>query len=98
MRVLKSTGEAVSATGTHLGHNLPDAKGNRYCINLVSVAGLPRGKELGGAVANDAAGEAQKQSAPTVPGSPVVWFALLSMSVLPALLAANGFQAPWHLQ
>ena len=38
-RVLKSSGETVSADGTHLGHNLPDAKGNRYCINLVSVAG-----------------------------------------------------------
>eukprot|EP01094_Clydonella_sp_ATCC50884_P001497 TRINITY_DN1111_c0_g1_i1.p1 TRINITY_DN1111_c0_g1~~TRINITY_DN1111_c0_g1_i1.p1 ORF type:complete len:166 (-),score=53.05 TRINITY_DN1111_c0_g1_i1:218-715(-) len=32
-------GEVVSLDGTHLGHNLPDAKGNRYCINLVSVAG-----------------------------------------------------------
>ena len=32
-------GEAVSLDGTHLGHNLPDSKGNRYCINLVSVAG-----------------------------------------------------------
>lgn len=32
-------GEAVSIDGTHLGHNLPDAKGSRYCINLVSVAG-----------------------------------------------------------
>ena len=32
-------GEAVSVDGTHLGHNLPDSKGNRYCINLVSVAG-----------------------------------------------------------
>ena len=41
MRVLKSTGEAVSADGTHLGHNLPDKRGNRYCINLVSVAGRP---------------------------------------------------------
>jgi len=42
MRVLKATGEAVSADGTHLGHNLPDADGrNRYCINLVSVAGHP---------------------------------------------------------
>jgi len=41
MRVLKTTGEAVSADGTHLGHNLPDKRGNRYCINLVSVAGLP---------------------------------------------------------
>mmetsp|Transcript_11137 Transcript_11137/g.15682 ORF Transcript_11137/g.15682 Transcript_11137/m.15682 type:complete len:169 (-) Transcript_11137:45-551(-) len=34
-------GEAVSLDGTHLGHNLPDRKGNRYCINLVSVAGNP---------------------------------------------------------
>ena len=41
MRVLKATGEAVSADGTHLGHNLPDKLGNRYCINLVSIAGLP---------------------------------------------------------
>ena len=34
-------GETVSVNGTHLGHNLPDRKGNRYCINLVSVAGRP---------------------------------------------------------
>eukprot|EP00931_Biecheleriopsis_adriatica_P050000 TRINITY_DN28933_c0_g1_i1.p1 TRINITY_DN28933_c0_g1~~TRINITY_DN28933_c0_g1_i1.p1 ORF type:complete len:254 (-),score=65.35 TRINITY_DN28933_c0_g1_i1:63-824(-) len=34
-------GECVSVDGTHLGHNLPDRRGNRYCINLVSVAGLP---------------------------------------------------------
>lgn len=34
-------GEAISMAGTHLGHNLPDATGNRYCINLVSVAGAP---------------------------------------------------------
>jgi len=34
-------GEAVSLDGTHLGHNLPDRKGNRYCINLVCVAGRP---------------------------------------------------------
>ena len=26
---------------SHLGHNLPDRKGSRYCINLVSVAGRP---------------------------------------------------------
>ena len=32
-------GEAVSVDGTHLGHNIPDGKGNRYCINLVSIAG-----------------------------------------------------------
>lgn len=34
-------GEAVSLAGTHLGHNLPDFSGNRYCINLVCVAGKP---------------------------------------------------------
>ena len=37
VRVLPD-GETVSVAGTHLGHNLPDGKGNRYCINLVSVA------------------------------------------------------------
>ena len=40
VRVLPD-GETVSVDGTHLGHNLPDRKGNRYCINLVSVAGNP---------------------------------------------------------
>jgi len=40
VRVLPD-GEAVSVDGTHLGHNLPDRNGNRYCINLVSVAGTP---------------------------------------------------------
>lgn len=40
VRVLPG-GETVSIDGTHLGHNIPDRKGNRYCINLVSVAGNP---------------------------------------------------------
>ena len=40
VRVLPN-GEAVSVDGTHLGHNKPDSKGNRYCINLVSIAGNP---------------------------------------------------------
>jgi peptide methionine sulfoxide reductase MsrB len=40
VRVLPG-GETVSVDGTHLGHNLPDSKGRRYCINLVSVAGNP---------------------------------------------------------
>jgi peptide methionine sulfoxide reductase MsrB len=44
VRCLKNS-ECVSTTGTHLGHNLPDRSGNRYCINLVSVAGNPEGKE-----------------------------------------------------
>lgn len=38
VRVLPG-GETVSITGTHLGHNLPAGKGNRYCVNLVCVAG-----------------------------------------------------------
>jgi hypothetical protein len=40
VRVLPN-GETVSTAGTHLGHNLPDELGNRYCINLVSIAGFP---------------------------------------------------------
>jgi len=40
VRVLPD-GETVSVDGTHLGHNLPDRSGSRYCINLVSVAGNP---------------------------------------------------------
>ena len=41
VRVLRNSGETVSVDGSHLGHNLPDRKGNRYCINLVSIAGKP---------------------------------------------------------
>jgi peptide methionine sulfoxide reductase MsrB len=41
VRILRSSGETVSVDGTHLGHNIPDRKGNRYCINLVSIAGRP---------------------------------------------------------
>ena len=37
-------GETVSVDGTHLGHNLPDGKGSRYCINLVCIAGRPDGR------------------------------------------------------
>jgi peptide methionine sulfoxide reductase MsrB len=37
-------GETVSVDGTHLGHNLRDSHGNRYCINLVCIAGRPNGK------------------------------------------------------
>ena len=44
VRCLKN-GEVVSVDGTHLGHNLPDDKGNRYCINLVSIAGYPPDNE-----------------------------------------------------
>jgi len=50
VRVL-ADGETVSVNGTHLGHNLPDGS-NRYCIDLVSVAGTgvgPRDRECAGA-------------------------------------------------
>ena len=40
VRVMGS--EVVSTAGTHLGHNIPDEAGDRYCVNLVAVAGLPR--------------------------------------------------------
>lgn len=43
VRCLKN-GECVSVDGAHLGHNLPDRHGNRYCINLVSAAGFPAEK------------------------------------------------------
>merc|ERR1711862_73848 len=36
--------EVVSLDGTHLGHNILDDQGrNRYCINLVCVAGYSNG-------------------------------------------------------
>jgi len=41
VRILKNSGETVSVGGTHLGHNLPDKRGNRYCINLVCISGNP---------------------------------------------------------
>jgi peptide methionine sulfoxide reductase MsrB/peptide methionine sulfoxide reductase MsrA len=44
VRVVDASGETVSVDGTHLGHNLPDAAQpdrNRYCIDLVSIAGQP---------------------------------------------------------
>ena len=37
--VVDPGGEVTSTCGTHLGHNLPDADGDRYCINLVCIAG-----------------------------------------------------------
>ena len=40
VRVLPD-GETVSINGTHLGHNLPDPQGDRFCINLLCIAGNP---------------------------------------------------------
>jgi len=39
--VLYPSGEVRSICGTHLGHNIPDSKGARYCIDLACIAGLP---------------------------------------------------------
>eukprot|EP00928_Gymnodinium_smaydae_P085448 TRINITY_DN68913_c0_g1_i1.p1 TRINITY_DN68913_c0_g1~~TRINITY_DN68913_c0_g1_i1.p1 ORF type:complete len:240 (-),score=21.89 TRINITY_DN68913_c0_g1_i1:81-800(-) len=36
-----SFGEVRSVCGTHLGHNIPDDKGDRYCIDLMCIAGHP---------------------------------------------------------
>ena len=33
-------GEVRSACGLHLGHNIPDGGGDRYCIDLVCIAGV----------------------------------------------------------
>lgn len=40
VRVLEDL-EVVTTGGTHLGHQMSDANGPRFCINLCSVAGLP---------------------------------------------------------
>jgi len=38
--VVKDGGEVLSKQcKTHLGHNLPDSKGDRFCINLMCIAG-----------------------------------------------------------
>jgi len=36
-----NVGEMHSVCGTHLGHNIPDAKGPRACIDLVCISGKP---------------------------------------------------------
>ena len=38
------TGErrrGLGGSGLHLGHNIPDRGGDRYCIDLVCIAGQP---------------------------------------------------------
>ena len=52
VRVL-ANGETVSIDGTHLGHNLPDDAGNRYSINLVSVAGRSCDEWFGAGASSD---------------------------------------------
>ena len=40
--IINMGGEMASVCGTHLGHNLPDMGGDRYCVDLVCVAGKPQ--------------------------------------------------------
>merc|ERR1712083_100752 len=42
--VFRGGGEMRSICGTHLGHNIPDGNGDRYCIDLVCIAGHPSTK------------------------------------------------------
>lgn len=42
--VFRGGGEMRSTCGTHLGHNIPDSSGSRYCIDLVCIAGSPSAK------------------------------------------------------
>mmetsp|Transcript_14586 Transcript_14586/g.29181 ORF Transcript_14586/g.29181 Transcript_14586/m.29181 type:complete len:181 (+) Transcript_14586:22-564(+) len=39
--VTTADGEVRSICGTHLGHNIPDNDGDRYCIDLTCIAGQP---------------------------------------------------------
>ena len=39
--IVGSTGEVVSACGTHLGSFLPDARGARWCLDLSCISGNP---------------------------------------------------------
>ncbi len=45
VRVLPD-GECVTVDGVHLGHNIPDKHGPRFCINLVCIAGKPLASTL----------------------------------------------------
>ena len=36
---IASGGRMTSACGTHLGHNIPDYNGDRYCIDLLCISG-----------------------------------------------------------
>ena len=44
--IVSANGEIESSCGTHLGHNFPDSKGNRYRINVLCIAGSPTKAEL----------------------------------------------------
>ena len=45
---------------THLGHNIPDSRGARYCINAVCIAGRSAG-DLGVGAAGSLGGVGEEQ-------------------------------------
>jgi hypothetical protein len=94
VRVLKASGEAVSVTGSHLGHNLPDSRGNRYCINIVSVAGRPAAS---GAVDVETEDGTDDDNLPSsrFPGF-AVWLAVVWIGI-PSLLTVFDIQVPERL-
>ena len=69
--VVALNGETKSVCGTHLGHNLPDVSGDRYCIDLVCMAGHPV-VTTGNASANGTCFEANGASAIGIVAVPMV--------------------------
>jgi len=55
VRILED-GEVVTIDGLHLGHNIPDEKGPRFCINLVCVSGFPAEERASSVVDGDEEG------------------------------------------
>jgi peptide-methionine (S)-S-oxide reductase len=80
VRVLPD-GEIVSTRGAHFGHNLADAQGNRYCINLVSVAGRPIVPRT--VAAPHSASMPFKQSKPTAEVYDGPWHDLPPVAIVP---------------
>ena len=50
--ILHPGGRMTSICGTHLGHNLPDGEGPRYCIDLVCIAGEGSGETVAGNISH----------------------------------------------
>jgi len=46
VKIDPTTGYVTSKCGTHLGSNVPDDKGIRYCMDLVCISGSPKGPKV----------------------------------------------------
>ena len=88
--------EVVSLDGTHLGHQMSDESGPRFCINLCSVAGLPLDAApsvTDGASRTTTADDAAREQAGAVDdddGASVGW------PVLEALAALGTWRGKMH--